>query len=283
MKGREYDRTTQDVGNVLLLEHLNLTVPDQGLAALFYVTGLGFTRDPYIDFGTRNMWINAGENQFHLPKGEPQRFRGHIGVVVPDRDPLHQRLSRLESALSGTAFTWAPADDHTRVTCPWGNDLRVYDRDPEGLLDLGLAYLDMQVPPDTAGGIARFYSGVLGCPATADAGHARVQMGRNQTLRFTETDAVIPAYDGHHIAIYVADFSGPHRALAAHGFITEESDAHQYRFQVLYDPDTGTALTELEHEVRSLHHPMYMRPLVNRNAGMDFFTYRKGRELYVPK
>ena len=23
---------------------------------MFYITGLGFTRDPYIDFGTLNMW-----------------------------------------------------------------------------------------------------------------------------------------------------------------------------------------------------------------------------------
>jgi hypothetical protein len=108
-------------------------------------------------------------------------------------------------------------------------------------------------------------------------------MGRNQALRFTETPADIPTYDGHHVAIYVADFSGPHRALAGRGLVTEESNAHQYRFQALFDPDTGTTLAELEHEVRSLHHPMYQRPLVNRNAGMDFFTYRKGRESYVPK
>ena len=29
------------------LEHLNLTVPDQQLAIRFYISGLGFTRDPY--------------------------------------------------------------------------------------------------------------------------------------------------------------------------------------------------------------------------------------------
>ena len=43
-----FDRSKEDVGNVQLLEHVNVTVPDQGLAAMFYVTGLGFTRDPYI-------------------------------------------------------------------------------------------------------------------------------------------------------------------------------------------------------------------------------------------
>ena len=101
-----YDRSAEDVGNVLLLEHLNVTVPDQELAALFYVTGLGFTRDPYIDFGTRNMWVNAGETQFHLPKAGPQRFRGTIGIVVPDLEQLHRRLGRLAKPLAGTEFAW---------------------------------------------------------------------------------------------------------------------------------------------------------------------------------
>ena len=78
-----FDRSKEDVGNVQLLEHVNVTVPDQGLAAMFYVTGLGFTRDPYIDFGTFNMWINLGDQQFHLPVSKPQVVRGHIGGRSP--------------------------------------------------------------------------------------------------------------------------------------------------------------------------------------------------------
>ena len=46
------------------------------------------------------------------------------------------------------------------------------------------------------------------------------------------------AYDGHHIAVYVADFSGPHDRLAERGLISEESDQYQYRFQAIFDPDT---------------------------------------------
>ena len=86
MAEQTYDRRTQDVGNVVALEHVNVTVPDQELAALFYVTGLGFTRDPYIDFGTANLWINVGSQQFHLPKRDAQILRGTIGLVVPDLD-----------------------------------------------------------------------------------------------------------------------------------------------------------------------------------------------------
>ena len=44
----EFNRAEENVGNILNMEHVNLTVPDQQLAALFYVSGLGFTRDPYI-------------------------------------------------------------------------------------------------------------------------------------------------------------------------------------------------------------------------------------------
>ena len=73
-EAREFNRSEENVGNILNMEHVNLTVPDQQLAALFYVSGLGFTRDPYIDFGTFNMWINAGGQQFHLPKNNAQKW-----------------------------------------------------------------------------------------------------------------------------------------------------------------------------------------------------------------
>ena len=107
-------------------------------------------------------------------------------------------------------------------------------------------------------------------------------MGYNQELRFTETDEPIADYDGHHIAVYVANFSGPHGFLNERDLITEESDQTQYRFQAIVDPDTGETLTELEHEVRSLSHAMYHRNLVNRNPAVNFFTYRKGNEIFTP-
>ncbi|MEJ2131129.1 MAG: hypothetical protein P8Y95_05775, partial [Gammaproteobacteria bacterium] len=63
---------------------MNVTVPDQQLAHLFYVTGMGLTRDPYVDFGDRNMWVNVGRQQFHTPLSEPQVLRGTVGLVLPD-------------------------------------------------------------------------------------------------------------------------------------------------------------------------------------------------------
>ncbi len=278
----DFDRSAEDVGNVLMLEHVNLTVPDQGVAALFYVTGLGFTRDPYIDFGTFNMWVNLGEQQFHLPKSQAQCFRGHIGVVVPDLEDLKKRLGFIAKPMADTAFAWDEKDDHIELTCPWGNTIRAYAPGIFPQMDLGMPYVDMQVPPDTTPGIARFYNQVLGCAATAADGVCRVKMGYNQELIFSETDEPIADYDGHHLAVYIADFSAPHRYLKELELITEESDQHQYRFQAIVDPDNGEILTELEHEVRSLSHPMYHRPLVNRNPAVNFFTYRKGNEIFTP-
>ena len=57
----------EDVGNIISLEHVNVQIADQALATLFYVVGLGGTRDPYLNVGLNNMWVNLGEQQFHLP------------------------------------------------------------------------------------------------------------------------------------------------------------------------------------------------------------------------
>src|ERR1700681_4552919 len=59
-----FARAAEDLGNSIHLEHVNVTIPDQRLAALFYVTGLGLTRDPYLMVSDSNMWINVGRSQF---------------------------------------------------------------------------------------------------------------------------------------------------------------------------------------------------------------------------
>ena len=280
---RTFDRAEEDFGNILNMEHINLTVPDQGLAALFYVTGLGFTRDPYIDFGTFNMWINVGEQQFHLPKRDAQRFRGHICVVVPDLDDLKRRLDFIDRPMRGTAFSREERNDHIALTCPWGNDIRAFG--PAFGTSLGIPFAVVDVPPNTAEGIVRFYREVLETPAQiVENGdrRAEVSMGGNQRMIFRETEGDIPDYDGHHIAIYVTNFSRPHAGLDERGLITEESDQHQYRFQAIVDPASGEPLTELEHEVRSLKHPMYKRHLVNRNPAQTFMNYTQGRDAFVP-
>ena len=281
-----FDRTEENIGNVLSMQHINLCVPDLYLATIFYVTGLGLTRDPYVDFGGPIMWVNAGEQQFHLLQNKAQRWRGHMGVVVPNLDDLKNRLGRVEKTLADTEFSWREANDCVQVTCPWGNDIRVFGPDSFPGQYLGIPYAEMLVAPGTAEGIARFYEQVLDTPAAVRNGgegnRTEVSMGFDQQLIYQETQGAIPDYDGHHIAIHIANFSAPHAYLAERDLLTEESDQHQYRFQAIVDPESGETLAELEHEVRSLKHPMFKRHLVNRNPAQTFFNYVEGRDAFYP-
>jgi len=273
------DRTAQDTGNLVALEHVNVRVPDPLLATTFYVSGLGFTRDPYLMVHTDNMWINLGQEQFHLPTGSPQIVRGTVGLVVPDLEALMVRLASVRERLSGTAFTFARESDAVTVVCPWGNRLRCH---APGATRLGIAYVEFAVPRGTGNGIARFYEHVVGAPAAFERGAARVRVGGRQALVFRETAGDPPPYDGHHIAVYVADFSGPYRRLAERGLISEENGEFQYRFTDIVDPEGGRALFTVEHEVRSLTHPMFRRPLVNRNPDQGVLGYVRGRDAFIP-
>lgn len=276
---KNFNRQTEDVGNILALEHVNFTTPDQSLATFFYVNGLGFTRDPYVDFGPFNVWINVGNQQFHLPTGKPQVLRGHVGLYVPDLEGLAQRLDRISRRLTDTRFDYQVRKHHILVTCPWGNKIKC----SVGIqnMRLGMAYVELDVPTENIPGIARFYEQIFGSPVTTGKNTCEVAIGREQALRF-KGSRKLPEYDGHHIAIYTADFSSPYEQLKQRKLITEESDQHQYRFSRIVDPDSGDFLFELEHEVRSLRHPMFSRKLVNRNANQSFFNYVQGRDAYYP-
>ncbi len=277
---------SEDVGNIVSLEHVNVTIPDQAIATTFYVLGMGFTRDPYMNVGLNNMWINLGEQQFHLPTREPQVIPGHIGIVVPDLDALQARLRAVRDALAGTRFGFSIYDDYVAVTCPWGNQFRCYAPHPRfGDIVLGLPYVEFLTRPGTAAAIARFYDKVFHAPASVVRGSAgpaaHVRVGTFQELIFRETDQPLPPYDGHHIAIYVANFSGPYKALAARDLIMEEVRNHQFRFNTIADPASGEPVFTVEHEVRSMHHPMYHRPLVNRNPNQTLMGYRRGHDALV--
>src|SRR5258707_15609826 len=83
-----FDRAAEDLGNAIHFEHVNVTVPDQRLATLFYVAGLGLTRGPYLMLSDTNLWVNVGRSQFHLPGGGPPVLAGPAGLVFSARpDP----------------------------------------------------------------------------------------------------------------------------------------------------------------------------------------------------
>ena len=276
-----FDRAAEDLGNSIHLEHVNVQVPDQRLATLFYVTGLGLTRDPYLMVSDSNMWVNVGRSQFHLPSGKAQVLRGHTALVIPGREALLHRLASVATKLEGTAFTFSEHNDHVEATCPWGNRMRVYEPDAArfGPITLGIPYVEFDVPQGTAKGISAFYPEIMGIPAALQNGDgmvARAKVGKEQYLQFRETDRKHPEFDGHHVQIYITDFSGPYRRLLERGLVSREDNQYQYRFTDIVDLADGRHLFTVEHEVRSATHPMYLRPLINRNPAQTNRTYAHG-------
>jgi hypothetical protein len=279
------ERRHKTMSNIVLLEHVNVTIPDQRVATLFYVSGLGFTRDPYLMVGVENMWINIGRSQMHLPTSRPQRLRGVIGLVVPDLAQLRQRLQRVASELEGTRFGFADNGSFVAVTCPWGNRFRCHAPAPEfGDTELAMPYVEFEVPPGSARGIARFYVEILSAEADLAAREgaqaACVRAGRDQRFWFRETSDPIPPYDGHHVQIYIADFAEPHRRLLERNLISMHPNEHEWRFRDIVDLDTGQVLFTVEHEVRSMENPLYARPLVNRNPAQTNRAYVPGRDAF---
>jgi catechol 2,3-dioxygenase-like lactoylglutathione lyase family enzyme len=282
---RKFDRSAEDIGNIVELGHVNITVPDLALANTFYVAGLGLTRDPYLNTGNELMWVNVGRSQFHLPRRGTQVVPGTIGLVVPDVRAARERLEAVSPALATTAFRLREFEAGVAVTCPWGNEFRLHapDADRFGPMLLGMPYVELDVPAASPlDAIASFYRDILGAVAGIGSDErgsfAWVIAGIHQRLVFRHARGADPRYDRYHIQITVSDFSSPYRRLRERGLVSEESDQHQYRFEKVIDPGIGTTMFQLEHEVRSMKHPLYGRPLVNRNPGQSNRYYAPGFE-----
>ena len=231
------------------------------------------------------MWVNCGRSQFHLPTRRAQVLRGRIGLVMPDLDALVERLESVREPLEGTKFDYAApnGNDAVDVICPWGNRFRCHLAGGEyAPVQLGMAYVQFDVPAGSAKGIVNFYDKFLKAPGRVEkfdgATAARIQAGYRQELVFRETKSKLPKFDGHHIQIYVTDFSGPYKRLDKLGLISEESNQHQYRFEKIVDPKSGDELFTIDHEVRSMTHPLYGRPFVNRNPEESNMAFAPGYE-----
>jgi hypothetical protein len=191
------------------------------------------------------MWVNVGMSQFHLPAGEPDILRGVTGLVVPDRAALLDRLTQVKKALEGTKFQFRESNDCVETVCPWGNRINVHAPDESrfGRIVLGMPYIEFDVRPGTSERIARFYREVMGALTTVIGNGggcaARVQVGERQYWYFRETDKPEQPYDRHHVQIYIANFSGPHRLLKELHLLTREINEHEYRFKDVIDLETG--------------------------------------------
>lgn len=258
-----------ELGSIVMFEHVNLRVPDHRFATLYFVEGLGLTRDPYRMVGTRNMWVNVGHQQFHLPIGEPTPLPGEVGVVAPDLDAVARQLDQVAPALKDSAFAVERSEEALLTTTPWGHRIRVHPQGKlPGRLPQALAYVEFWVPRGTSSGIGAFYREILQCPVDSEPVKGdpavRVAVGPYQSFRFRERKGAKIAPNNNHVAVYLTRYRSIYAALEKRGLIMEEDENEQFRFGSITDPDSGALLYSFEHEMRSLHHPDYRRPLVNR-------------------
>jgi len=295
---------SQDLGNIVLLEHVNLAISDQAIASIFYFEGLGFTRDPYRHVGARLMWVNIGYQQFHLPtKSYEEVVCGRIGLIVPSLEHVLDGLSNVKERLSGTKFGYEVVQDASNpyiphasrqlsVTSPSGNQFTVFENNPQIDFrgDLGMPYVEFFCRRDRAVKIATFYKHYFGAHYAVEvhggSTFAKIYVGPNQVLIFRESDEnQVIAYSGYHIAIYVADFSTTfekfkrdHLLYSYENNVCETLDEalriRQFRTLRIVDPNQEGQKDDLfllEHEVRSMFHKSYMRPLVNRNGTVGIY------------
>ena len=216
----QYDRTVEDVGNIVTLEHVNTRVPDQQLATLFYATGLGLTRDPYLMTGVGNMWMNVGRSQFHLPTGKAQVLRGHTALVLPNREALVRRLAAREAAARRHPLLVQGAQRVRRGDVPVGQPRALLRARPSASAACSSAcpMWSSRCRPArrtaSCASTARSWRRAGGC-GRGRGGAICARLGRRRPAPGLPRDgrSSAPPFDGHHVAIYLADFSGPYRRL----------------------------------------------------------------------
>jgi hypothetical protein len=268
------EQTTElpEVGAAVHLEHVNFPIADQQLATTFFMSGLGLTRDPYKRCDETNMGVNVGMQQFHLPQGKATPpFPGEIGLLMPDLQTVRERLTRLQDAgsFADTPFAFSDAGDCLEVTSPFGIELRLHAAGSVTFLQpLGLVYVNVSVPRGTAEPVAEFYREIMHCPAqcTELDGEltAQVTVGPYQSLRYREREVADYATHNLHVAIYVTHFNELRRHMIERGNFLYDALDQTFFFQQLQPASGGDPLFHLQHEIRGLYHPDYMRPLVNR-------------------
>ncbi len=131
------------------------------------------------------MWINVGEQQFHLPTRNAQVIDGHIGVVVPDLDALESRLQTVADGLKGSRFSF---ERSCRLPCghlPLGQSLPLLPEPRPGFGDmtLGIPYVEFSVRPGTVQSIIGFYQAAFDAPVVrGERCRGRAWAGKNRPI-----------------------------------------------------------------------------------------------------
>ena len=269
----------------LLLEHINLNIPDEERAIAFYRDGLGGVVNPKTS-NARQLHINLGASQFHLlhrqsvrrmePVTVGQVWAGHI--VLWSADPLERVVARLSSVVGVRPFELR--GHSLRCVCPWGNSLLI-EQAPVGFTPagqhaggcgaiVGMPRVVHLVQRGAAVAIATFFSRVLLVQAHVESGtqsvFAIVNFSSGQVLAFEEHDDAPPAdaYDrdksrsDYHVCFYLptfAVFEASFRAAEAVGalFANERFEGGPPEFANALDIDAAVQCGQFR--VKDLRHP----------------------------
>lgn len=263
-----------EIGGIIHLEHFNFEVLEHDLATAFFINGLGFTRDPYRRTDETNIGINIGLQQFHLPRRGKRTppFIGEVGLIVPQIPIIKARLDRLDKLGKFDGSEYAIDDvneDIMRVRTPYGVRLILHRAGSIPFLHpLGLTYVDIPVMPGKAEAVADFYRRVMGAPAEISLldGEisAVVTFGAHQYVRYRERER--DDYDLHdfHVACYVSNYNEIRDRVVEQGSLKGDGFGQIFFFDEIFDPDNGEMIVRFQQEIRSIYHPDFMRPLVNR-------------------
>lgn len=289
---------SQDLGNIVHLEHLNLEVPDRALADMFYADALGLASDPAMHGHPRVTWYNIGRQQFHIAKGnKAQRTPLPVTLVLPDHSSLLNRFQDAATKFQGTQFAYDQKDTHQiNVTDPWGQRFVIVPPSDKSVFDRGIKNIPLPCAPGTAAAIGDFYEQMYKARVVYQsqngAEHASILSGPGTTLTFIESSkyrdaaTAIGAFEGWHIAFYLADFSSVFNAVNNAGLnllqhkysdkaptLQEALKCSQFRMSsIIAFTDspaggptqfkTGEKLYSFGHELRSMYHPRYLRSLM---------------------
>jgi len=288
-------------GNKLVLfEHINLNIPHahRKKAMEFYTQVLGCSVHP-TNTGPRQIHVNSGLSQFHLP------FRDvHI-----DKDIQVAQVWRGEIKLA------SKKDNVDSIADPFGNKFgltQIQDWNPfafgshEGPKSqtLGIIEATHFCQPNTSARIAKFFEYIFGATVSCEKSSSTVYFGgaplgtMTQSLIFQECEinsGERNAYDidekhAYHIAFYVDDidtFCASYDRCEALDLVfvnqrfeapaipprfrsakskAEAIEFQQFRVKDIIDLETGELLLSLEQEVRFPDHPCY--PIGNIRAAL---------------
>ncbi|MBC92774.1 MAG: hypothetical protein CMM38_03965 [Rhodospirillaceae bacterium] len=265
-------KTFPEVGGILHLDHINFQVSDHDLATIFFIGGLGLTRDPFRRADETNMGVNVGLQQFHLPRrGATPPFPGLVGLIVPDLDIIRLRLTRLNKLqkFKDTPYKARFENNAANIVSPFGFRMRLHSsKSMPFLRPLGIGYIEIPVPSGVLEHIVKFYREVFHSITQIEKRNgsrtASVNVGPFQKLFFVEKKLASYELYNFHISFHITHYNTARDIIRERGALMGTGEGEVFFCDKIFNPENGDHIFSLTNEVRSVYHGDYMRPLINR-------------------